>query len=574
MADPGLVDHPGGDRLVEDVHQHLVVLAGEPSEQGQVEVPADDRGPDQQVVDRPRQLAEPAAQDVLDAPRNAEPGVGRRPAGRGRPGHAAQDLFDEERVALGLLVQGADELVVARCAAAPPYQFRDIRLGQPAQLDRGQHLGPSQLGEHGVQVRVIGGFGRPAGDDHRDRLGAAAAQQVAQQEQGRPVRPLGVVDDEQQPGRAAQPVQHGAHGLEQPPALSVRLCLRRVVRRRKLPAQLGEESGQCRAGALNQLRHPSGGQLLERLPDGLDPRFERNDTFLVAAAVEGGHSLLGRCLGVGQDQAGLPDSRVAGDEYDGGTAPGGGLARLAELRERSGAAQQRPPVATDPGRPGYRNSCGGGALGRRLRPDLGDQLDGLGVRPQAQLAMQPLGQCAGGLDGRGPVAGSGQQPDELASGRLREWIEVRPASGEPDRRPQFARGRGLLGQRGEQLEQPAPEVVPSRLEPLIVEVGEQRTAEQVERSAQLSVRHEPAERQRVHPTRRFAGQFDGLPGGQQDGFRPAQAPAQFGERAAQAGAGAAVEDVRPERGRDLGSGVPSRVQRQPGEQGARPPARG
>jgi hypothetical protein len=63
--------------------------------------------------------------------------------------------------------------------------------------------------------------------------------------------------------------------------------------------------------------------------------------------------------------------------------------------------------------------------------------------------MQPLGQRAGGLEGRGPVAGSGQQPDEIASGRFRVWIQLRLSSGEPDRCRQFARGRGLLGQRGE-----------------------------------------------------------------------------------------------------------------------------
>ena len=153
--------------------------------------------------------------------------------------------------------------------------------------------------------------------------------------------------------------------------------------------------------------------------------------------------------------------------------------------------------------------------------------------------------------------------------RLRERLERGLAPGQLDRPPDVA---GVLGFPRQRLERSdgALAMRVARLEhPLVVEPGEQRALAERERLLAATLGAEPFRLEHVHPG--AVGEPDAVAGRHErvGAERSPERP----ERAAQARAGALVEHVGPEARRDCCPRVATRVEREPAQQGARPPGR-
>lgn len=292
---------------------------------------------------------------------------------------------------------------------------------------------------------------------------------------------MDVVENEYEPRWPAQLVQQCRNGIEQPPALGVRLGLGRADRRWEMLAELREQSGQGRAAVPGQPGHPLAFEVVEGVTDGLHPGLERDDALLVTPAIEGGQALQCREAGRGDRQARLADPRITGDEHHRPALPGGMAADLVDPVQHVVASDQNRLRPTDWRGSGERRAgCRRRVFGRSLRADLGDQLNGLRIRAEPEFSMQPLGERGGGIEGAGPVAGPCQQPDQLAAGRFGQRVQLHAAPGEPDRLRQGAGGGGPPGQLVEHLQHRALVVVAERIDPLVVDVGQHRAAHQVE----------------------------------------------------------------------------------------------
>jgi hypothetical protein len=104
---PGLAQHPRLDALLERRDQHVVVERGNRLEQVELELAADDGRHLERLAGRCPEAPQPPRGDLAHAVRH--PGLGQRPGGV-QPAAAGpqmtHDLLDEERVALGLAVEG------------------------------------------------------------------------------------------------------------------------------------------------------------------------------------------------------------------------------------------------------------------------------------------------------------------------------------------------------------------------------------------------------------------------------------------------------------------------------------
>jgi hypothetical protein len=337
----GLVDGQdvAGDRLAQQPHQLLGVLADHLGQQLVVHPGAGHRGHLQHPLGRLRQRLHPG-QDQLPQHR-------RQPGPVQVGGH---QLLGEERVALRAGQHLPDQRRRGRLAQDPGQQPGHVPAAQPAQL---QPLGPAaavQLGQERPQrmaaVQLVGPVGEHQGDP-----AAQVADQEAEQVAGGLVGPVQVLHHHQQRAGLGEAVQDPEQQLEQP---------RRGQRgrRRRAPgrgrgAELGHQPGQLGPGAA---QHPL---QLRRLGDA-GQRAQRLHQ-----------------RGVRQDA--LPDVQAATGERD--RAPPGGLAE--QLGDQPGLA--------DAGL--ARHHHGGGPAGRRQlegRPELGD----LGVAADQNRTGDSAGHAA------------------------------------------------------------------------------------------------------------------------------------------------------------------------------------
>ena len=256
----------------------------------------------------------------------------------------------------------------------------------------------------------------------------------------------------------------------------------------------------------------------------------------------------------------LADARLAREQHD-PVAAVRGHARPCRPQplELGGAADERRVVGGERDR---------GGLGRRALERL-DQLAGLARRRDRELRAQPLGEALARADRRRAVAGRGepldQPPVRLLGERVERDLLARQAhrlgglrrSTPPPRAPppaaRRARGAPPAPSRPRSRRGSAPRHAASAA------AGSPRAQRGVERA---SVDRQPLAVERD----RLAGRDDVI------GRRPERAP-QLAERGAQAGAGRLVEHVGPERRREPAARVRPGVERQVGEDRARPPRR-
>ena len=203
-------------------------------EHGVVELPAGR----QHAHDLLRVVAEP-----LDPQRQRRGQARRHGAAAVEPG--GEQLLGEQRVALAAGVQPLDQRRVGRRAEDARELLAQLVAGEPGEVDP-QRPGALELGEQRPQrvaaVQLVG----PVGRDHQQRLGAQRGGEEAQERARRGVRPVQVLDHQQDGRGARQPVEHGEQRLEH--ARLVARAAHALARRRRgraaaSPARRGSSSG-------------------------------------------------------------------------------------------------------------------------------------------------------------------------------------------------------------------------------------------------------------------------------------------------------------------------------------------
>ena len=123
-------DDTCGQRLVQRLEHLVARRVVEQRERVELELATEHRRQQQHAVAVGREVGETAGDDVADGLRDREPALVRDAL----DGEEADDLGDEERIAVGVFVQGPDEP-------------RGRRAGDAGQLDVLGELAPAQSGE-------------------------------------------------------------------------------------------------------------------------------------------------------------------------------------------------------------------------------------------------------------------------------------------------------------------------------------------------------------------------------------------------------------------------------------------
>ena len=406
---------------------------------------------------------------------------------------------------------------------------------------------------------------------HQDRPEPWLAREVPGQQQRGPVGPVQVVDDQQHGPFRGEPAHDRHDSAEHLAASRLGLPHRwQASEVRQALLDLGQQPGQL-GGASDQLGQLGLRQAREVRPQHVDPRAERVQLLLVAAAVkhlEARHPL--RQLG---DGARLADAALAADEHEPGLAGHGALG------ERSQPAQAG--VAADPRR--------GERLGEPVGEPVRAQRRAARRRPRSRrhvTGQQPLVQGAHGFAGCHPELVAQQHAHALVGGqRLRdlaarsERLHQQPMAGLAQRRLAHQLRRRPLGGVGvrsaerepglrERLERAQPQVVEvgaPLLHPRRVVAGEESAAGDLHRGRGGVARRRPVAARDRGP-RALAGRprlvdVDLGAGGQRQHQLPAPgqhvAPdrlAHLGQQRAQRLIGIRRRTVRPQRADQLVAG--------------------
>jgi hypothetical protein len=223
----GLDDQPTGERLVAGGQRRLAT-AQQPLEQPDGELASDHGGDLQRLGGRRAQPRASLGDQVLDALGDARSGQERAV---GPPNdvlgisvrESAQDLLDEERVALGPRLCPAHEVGMRGDAGAARDQLAGGVGVKPAEgKPVNDPLAPEIDGQVRQSARLIVAVARRGRHDERD---GAPPDQVTQHHQRRAVGPMEVVDDKQHPPRAASSSNEARDRLEQTVTIDHRLLV-------------------------------------------------------------------------------------------------------------------------------------------------------------------------------------------------------------------------------------------------------------------------------------------------------------------------------------------------------------
>ena len=281
------------DRLVERGQQRADLDARGGAQHVELELRPGRRGQLEQVAGRGLQPREPPADDLAHA-------LGR--AQLARVGERAPELADEERVAAGQLADLAGDLRVGA------HELGHLVARQPREPQAHDVLGAAQVGQRLAQrLRHVG---VAEGGQHQQARAGAAARQVPQQAERRPVGPVRVLEHEQHRAVLADPRQQVGDRGVQAVADRVRVGVGRFA------PELGQQARELAAG-----RPERGPQLLgvddayevvERLHEGAVGRAHDR----VAGAVEHQRAALGGlCRELAHEPA-LARAGLAADQHD------------------------------------------------------------------------------------------------------------------------------------------------------------------------------------------------------------------------------------------------------------------
>ena len=427
-AHAGLEHEMGGDGGVEGVEHGVFLEAAHAQQQLEVEVGTDHRRDREDLVGVVGQAAQAATDhvahpfgdgDLVDvevarpAPVALEDGA--------RLDEAAQHLADEEGVALGLGPDGPGELfgALVEVVAGGGLEHGGHAVGVEALDGDALHAGlAAEIGEQRRQRVGPVEVGVAVGANHQQPHGPGRADQVAQQEEGRPLGPVQVVEDEDEPrgrGRGREP---GGDGVEETEALGLGVGLERRFQVGEPICELGHEPHQVAGMATQQVVQRVGICIVDQVGKGLDEGLKGDTHPFVAAPVEDdGARPVGEVGHLGR-QPGLADARLPGQEDDApvaleGALPGvhrrlqldvasdeGDCVRVERRRHGHGAGGGQPLPAHGEGGQALELAATG-VLEAVVAAAAGEQADELGHEDLASLGhrAQP-----GGLHDRGAEA--------------------------------------------------------------------------------------------------------------------------------------------------------------------------
>lgn len=350
-------------------------------EQVERELPADHGG----GLDQPPEVGVQALQAAEHE--RAHAGRQREPAGDGARSHRAErarGLHDHERVALGRLPDPVVEALVR------PRAGRQQRPGEASGLGAGQRADPelhavpaplqlvARLAEEGI---VAGVLDAARAEDHR-RPRADPPGDVGEQAHAQLVRPLEVLEHQEERLRAGEAAQEVGDRLEGPRRITARGARRLALPQlRQQPRQL-RPPGRGEAGRQRRLlRHTAGAERV-------DPRRQRQDALgLVAAAEEDAAAPARRQRGQLGRQPALADARRARDAHEAALPPPRRVEDLGEPRHLARAADERRGRLARRSRRAFVGPGPGRALAALLH-DLLVERPRLRLRLGAQLAVQ------------------------------------------------------------------------------------------------------------------------------------------------------------------------------------------
>ena len=226
----------------------------------------------------------------------------------------AQDLLDEERVALRLAVKRVREVCRWRAPEPGGDHRRDrsaVKAPQPQPLECPL---AAQIRERGSQR--LGQLSVAVGAEDQHALCLDRAHEVRQQQSCRLVRPVQVFEQQDDRPRSRRICDQRAGGLEQPEALALRVAADRIGKIRESPGELGNESRELAAVrvelAQQHLRRDRRDVPAERF----DERLIGDQQLLVTAAEKHRRAVLVSGAGEFARQSRLADAGIAGDHRE------------------------------------------------------------------------------------------------------------------------------------------------------------------------------------------------------------------------------------------------------------------
>jgi hypothetical protein len=300
---------------------------------------------------------------------------------------------DEERVALGLGVDGAHQLLRRGLAGEGGEQLGHLGGGQAGQGAVLGRAGPARVDPQLGQDPGAADVGLAVAAEHQQRRRGGPTGQLADDQQGGRIRPVEVVQDQQGRGGPGHRDQQPLGGLGDQERLGLRLQPRRAGQVRDPLGQPGQDPGEHtpgRAQLLAQLRPGHGGHVRAQR---LDQRLVGAGRLLVAAAVQHQPAPLEDDPGQAGGQPGLADAGVAGQQRDPppGRRPGAGglLPQALQPGQLRRPANQRAGRCRGQGLGEGELGLLGGPVDRGHRHRLGDPLEG--PLPQRREPMRSPG---------------------------------------------------------------------------------------------------------------------------------------------------------------------------------------
>ena len=255
----------------------------------------------------------------------------------------------------------------------------------------------------------------------------ASVEHVAQEGEGRPVRPVQVVEQEDRGRLLAGELEHAGDGREEQPAL--RLGIRRHRRRRPgdAPRERGDEPGQLAAVARDVRAEHLLRRVLDERAERLDPRPVGHGHPLGRVPGEDDRALRVQLAGGVDGEAGLADPGLAGDEDRLSRPPAGRLpAPLDPLALRGASDVGRRRARAQPGR---ERKAAAGTAGRLPARPRRSAPAGAG-----RAARRRPGPGTDGRRGR-PRRGRGRWPGSGRRRRARTGARPRPRAARSSPRP-------------------------------------------------------------------------------------------------------------------------------------------
>ncbi len=280
---------------------------------------------------------------------------GRGQAAVARPLLGREQLLDEERVAVGALVDAPDGGAIGRRAQDGQRQIGRGRLVEPLEVDALGAAGALQLGQPRAHRVAAVQLVRADGQGQGDALGAQAAHEVGDGVAGRRVGPVEVLDDEQQRLALAQAMDDAQDGLQQarlgPLGLGADARAGRLrLARGQVRGERRDEPGQVRPIRTDDVQPRLGRQVVGQAAQGFDQRAVGQTALADVGARAAQHAHPVRLGHRGQlgDQPGLADAGLAGDEQVGRACPPTAAASASPARASS---RSRPTMVGLTSRP-------------------------------------------------------------------------------------------------------------------------------------------------------------------------------------------------------------------------------